>query len=149
MYPLLGPNFETRGQVPFLDGVGRIERVLSAIDAVYRYVSAVKHPQSNISNRIETSAFRGFIATPARSPQRITRSVTERLFGGADMATINIQVLSFILIVHRFHCIIKKPTPNSKFFVAQRTNASDIVSLFWISQLPQRTCIFKPRVCVF
>lgn len=69
VYPLLGPNFETRGQVPFLDGVGRIERVLSAIDAVYR----------------------GFIATPARSPQRITRSVTERLFGGADMATINIQ----------------------------------------------------------
>ncbi|VDL65664.1 unnamed protein product [Nippostrongylus brasiliensis] len=68
-YPLLGPNFENRGRVPFLDGIGRIERVLSAIDSVYR----------------------GFIATPARSPQRITTSVTERLFGGADMATINIQ----------------------------------------------------------
>ncbi|KAK6019028.1 heme peroxidase [Ostertagia ostertagi] len=68
-YPLIGPNMEVRGRVPFLDGVGRIERVLSAIDAVYR----------------------GFIATPARSPQRITSSVTERLFGGSDMATINIQ----------------------------------------------------------
>ncbi|PIO67122.1 heme peroxidase [Teladorsagia circumcincta] len=68
-YPLIGPNSEVRGRVPFLDGVGRIERVLSAIDAVYR----------------------GFIATPARSPQRITSSVTERLFGGSDMATINIQ----------------------------------------------------------
>lgn len=35
---------------------------------------------------------RGLIATPARSPQRITTSVTERLFGGMDMATLNIQV---------------------------------------------------------
>ncbi|KAK5985175.1 Peroxidase mlt-7 [Trichostrongylus colubriformis] len=68
-YPLLGPNFESKGRVPFLDGVGRIEQVLSAIDAVYR----------------------GFIATAARSPQRITSSVTEHLFGGSDMATINIQ----------------------------------------------------------
>ncbi|XGW08010.1 hypothetical protein V3C99_010827 [Haemonchus contortus] len=68
-YPLIGPNFELRGKVPFLDGVGRIEQVLSAIDAVYR----------------------GFIASPVRNPQRITTSVTERLFGGSDMATINIQ----------------------------------------------------------
>ncbi|KJH50789.1 animal hem peroxidase [Dictyocaulus viviparus] len=68
-YPLLGPNFENKGQVPFLDGVGRIERILTAIDSVYR----------------------GFIATPARSPQRITTSVTERLFGDTDLATVNIQ----------------------------------------------------------
>ncbi|EPB76684.1 animal hem peroxidase [Ancylostoma ceylanicum] len=68
-YPLLGPNFEDRGQISFLSGVGRIEQVLTAIDALYR----------------------GLIATPARSPQRITTSVTERLFGGMDMATLNIQ----------------------------------------------------------
>ncbi|KAK6734529.1 hypothetical protein RB195_017987 [Necator americanus] len=68
-YPLIGPNFEDRGQISFLSGVGRIEQVLTAIDALYR----------------------GLIATPARSPQRITTSVTERLFGGMDMATLNIQ----------------------------------------------------------
>lgn len=68
-YPLLGPNFENRGQVPFLEGVGRIERLLTTIDSLYR----------------------GFIATPARSPQRITTSVTEFLFGDTDMATLNIQ----------------------------------------------------------
>uniref|UniRef100_A0A1I7XPE8 Animal hem peroxidase n=1 Tax=Heterorhabditis bacteriophora TaxID=37862 RepID=A0A1I7XPE8_HETBA len=69
-YPLIGSNFESRGQVPFLNGVGRIEQVLATIDAVYR----------------------GFIATPARNPQRITTSVTEQLFSGdGDMATFNIQ----------------------------------------------------------
>ncbi|KAJ1348038.1 Peroxidase skpo-1 [Parelaphostrongylus tenuis] len=68
-YPLLGPNFESRGQLAFLQGVNRISTILSGIDFLYR----------------------GLIATPARLPQRITTSVTESLFGSFDMASINIQ----------------------------------------------------------
>lgn len=68
-YPLIGPNFESRGQFPVLQWVNRIEVLLSAMDPLYR----------------------GLIATPARRPQRISTSLTERLFGSTDMATVNIQ----------------------------------------------------------
>uniref|UniRef100_A0A0K0DM71 PFL domain-containing protein n=1 Tax=Angiostrongylus cantonensis TaxID=6313 RepID=A0A0K0DM71_ANGCA len=69
-YPLIGPNFESRGQFPVLQWVNRIEVLLSAMDPLYR----------------------GLIATPARRPQRISTSLTERLFGSTDMATVNIQL---------------------------------------------------------
>ncbi|VDM68841.1 unnamed protein product [Strongylus vulgaris] len=38
-YPLIGPSFENIGQVSFISGVGRIEQVLTAIDAMYRSVA--------------------------------------------------------------------------------------------------------------
>uniref|UniRef100_A0A0K0DGA4 Animal hem peroxidase n=1 Tax=Angiostrongylus cantonensis TaxID=6313 RepID=A0A0K0DGA4_ANGCA len=68
-YPLIVPNFESRGQFPVLQWVNRIEVLLSAMDPLYR----------------------GLIATPARRPQRISTALTERLFGSTDMATVNIQ----------------------------------------------------------
>ncbi|CAI4221331.1 unnamed protein product [Auanema sp. JU1783] len=69
-YPLLDSNFRESGNTPFLRGVNNFAQIMGDIDAIYR----------------------GLIATPARNPQRITTSVTERLFDGmGDMATFNIQ----------------------------------------------------------
>ncbi|CAI2340685.1 unnamed protein product [Caenorhabditis sp. 36 PRJEB53466] len=54
----------------FIDAVNNIQHVISNIDSIYR----------------------GMMSVPVRNPQRLTTSVTERLFGGSvDMATINIQ----------------------------------------------------------
>ncbi|PAV56798.1 hypothetical protein WR25_05054 [Diploscapter pachys] len=69
-YPLLSAEFGQQGKVPFIEGVNSITTILSAIDSLYR----------------------GFVSQPARFPQRITHSVTEKLFGGQiDMASMNIQ----------------------------------------------------------
>ncbi|VDL73111.1 unnamed protein product [Nippostrongylus brasiliensis] len=115
-YPLLGPNFENRGRVPFLDGIGRIERVLSAIDSVYR----------------------GFIATPARSPQRITTSVTERLFGAFQLdlyvGGILEEPIQGSLVGPTFACIIAEQFyfENEEVFTPAQRNALKAVTFSWV-----------------
>ncbi|PAV64549.1 hypothetical protein WR25_01648 [Diploscapter pachys] len=69
-YPLLSAEFGQQGKVPLIEGVNSITTILSAIDSLYR----------------------DFVSQPARFPQRITHSVTDKLFGGQiDMASMNIQ----------------------------------------------------------
>uniref|UniRef100_A0A8R1HQD5 peroxidase n=1 Tax=Caenorhabditis japonica TaxID=281687 RepID=A0A8R1HQD5_CAEJA len=69
-YPLVDSQFREFSRYKFIDGVNNINHVLTNMDAIYR----------------------GMMSVPVRSPQRLTTSVTERLFGGSvDMASVNIQ----------------------------------------------------------
>ncbi|UMM16464.1 hypothetical protein L5515_013465 [Caenorhabditis briggsae] len=69
-YPLVDSQFREFNRYRFIDGVNNINHVLTNIDSIYR----------------------GMMKVPVRSPQRLTTSVTERLFGGSvDMAAVNIQ----------------------------------------------------------
>ncbi|CAB3405504.1 unnamed protein product [Caenorhabditis bovis] len=69
-YPILNHNYQRMGSLNFIENMMRLEGMLNGLDSIYR----------------------GLMATPSRSPQRLTVSMTERMFGGAlDMAAMNIQ----------------------------------------------------------